>query len=132
MKTYLIVSATAVALASSIGFASAAEQSSTTSKMSQPSAMHEMTKPGLSLTTAQQRLAWKDVERTAMAQKAPADFTPRVGATVPNDVALKAVPAKLGRQVSTLKPYDYALLKHELLIVDPGNKKVVDVINRHA
>jgi len=102
------------------------------SNMSQPSAMHKMTKPGLSLTSAQQKLAWKDVERSAMAQKAPADLTPRVGATVPNDVALKPVPADLGRQVSTLKPYDYALLKHKLLIVDPGNKKVVDVINRHT
>ncbi|MET4292350.1 hypothetical protein ABIB06_002171 [Bradyrhizobium sp. LB8.2] len=132
MKTHLVVAATAVALASSVGIASAAEQGSTMSKMAQPSAMREMTKPGLSLTSAQQKLAWKDVERIAMAQKAPADFTPRVGATVPNDVALKPVPANLGRQVSTLKPYDYALLKHELLIVDPSSKKVVDVINRHA
>lgn len=132
MKTHLIVTATAVALASSIGIASAAEQSSTMSKTSHPSAMHEMTKPGLSLTTAQQKLAWKDVEPSAAAQKAPAAFTPRVGATLPRDVALKPVPAKLARQVSTLKPYDYAMLKHELLIVDPSSKKVVDVINRHA
>lgn len=40
--------------------------------------------------------------------------------------------ASAARQVSTLKPYDDVLLKHELLIVDSGNKKVVDVINRHA
>jgi len=91
-----------------------------------------MTKPGLSLTTAQQKLAWKDIERNATAQKAPADFTPRVGAIIPGDMALRAVPTKLGRQVSTLKPYDYALLKNELLIVDPGSRKVVDIINRHA
>ena len=94
--------------------------------------MHEMTKPGLSLTTAQQKLAWTDIGRTAPAQKTPADFTPHVGATIPKDVALKAVPANLGRQVSALKPYDYALLKRDLLIVNPGDKKVVDVINRHT
>jgi Protein of unknown function (DUF1236) len=132
MKTHLIVTATAIAFASSVSVASAAEQGSTMSKTSQPSAMHEMTKPGLSLTTAQQKLAWKDIGRTAAAQKAPADFTPRVGAAVPNDVALKPVPADLGRRVSALKPYDYALLKRDLLIVNPGDKKVVDVINRHA
>jgi hypothetical protein len=132
MKNYLILAATAVALSSSVGIASAAEQGSTISKTSQPSAMHKMTQPGLSLTSEQQKLAWKDVERSATAQKAPADFTARVGATVPNGVALKPVPANLGRQVSTLKPYDYALLKNELLIVDPGSKKIVDVINRHA
>lgn len=130
MKTHLIAAATAVALAS--GVASAAEQGSTMSKMSHPSAMHEMAKPGLTLTTAQQKLAWKDVERNATAQKAPTDFTARVGSTVPSDITLRPIPTKLGRQVSVLKPYDYALLKQELLIVDPGNKKVVDVINRHA
>jgi len=132
MKTQLIAAATAVALASSVGVASAAEQSSTMSKMSHPSAMHEMTKPGLTLTAAQQKLAWKDVKRNATAQKAPTDFTARVGSTVPGDLTLRPIPTKLGRQVSMLKPYDYALLKHELLIVDPSNKKVVDVINRHA
>ena len=132
MKTHLMITATAVALASSIGVASAAEQGSSMSKMSQPSAMHEMTRQGLSLTSVQQKLAWKDIQAKATAQKTPTDFTPRVGAIVPSDVALKAVPTKLGRQVSTLKPYDYALLKNELLIVDPGSKKVVDVINRHA
>lgn len=100
--------------------------------MSKPSATHAMAKQALSLTTAQQKLAWKDVEQSATAQKTPADFSPRVGATVPKDVALKPVPAKLSRQVSSLKPYDYALLKDELLIVDPTSKKVVDVINRHA
>lgn len=57
---------------------------------------------------------------------------PRVGATVPNDVTLKPVPATLAQQVGALKSYDYALVKHELLIVDPSNKKVVDVITRHA
>ena len=132
MKTNLIVTATAVALAFSIGSASAAEQASTMSKMSKSSATQATAKQGLSLTSAQQKLAWKDVDRSATAQKTPADFAPRVGATVPNDVALRPIPAKLGQQVSSLRPYDYALVKHELLIVDPMNKKVIDVINRHA
>jgi len=104
MKTHLVVTATAVALAFSLGIASAAEQGSTMSKTSQPSAMHEMTKPGLSLSSSQQKLAWKDIEQSGKPQSAPADFTPRVGATVPGDVTLRAVPARLGRQVSTLKP----------------------------
>ena len=131
MKTRFIVTATAFALVSSFGIASAAEQGSM-SKTSQPSATTEMTKPAISLTTAQQRLAWKDVERSAKAQKTPADFMPTVGVTVPNDLTLKPIPAKLARQVSALKPYDFALLKQELVIVDPSNKHVVDVINHRA
>ena len=135
MKNHLFVTiaaASGIALASSAGAASAAEHSSTMSNTSQPSAMHQMTKPGISLTNAQQKLAWKDVDRNATIQKAPADFTPSVGATVPSEIALKPVPADLGRKVSALKSYDYARLNHELLIVDPSSKKVVDVINRHA
>jgi len=47
-------------------------------------------------------------------------------------LALKPVSADLGQQVKALKSYDYALLQHKLLIVNPTNKKVVDVINRNA
>jgi hypothetical protein len=42
------------------------------------------------------------------------------------------MPAKAASQVPTLRPYDYALLPDRLLIVNPTDKKVVDVINRHA
>ena len=91
-----------------------------------------MAKQGLSLTRAQQRLALKDIDRSGTTEIQPANFTPAVGAAVPNNLALKPVPTDLGRQVATLKPYDYALLKHDLLIVNPTDKKVVDVINRHA
>ena len=133
MKTqHLIAAVAAFALVSSVGAASAVESGSTMSKSSQPSAMHSMTKSELSLITAQQRLASKDIGRTATGQNAPADFTPYVGATVPTQLALKPVPAKLGRDVTALKRYDYAVLKREILIVNPTDKKVVDVINRHV
>jgi hypothetical protein len=131
MRTLKLTAAiAAVALVSGVGAASAAE--TTMSKSSEPSAMHSMTRPALSLTTAQQRLAWKDIGRSNTAQNMPSDFTPYVGATVPTQIAVKPVPAKLARDVTALKHYDYALLKRELLIVNPTDKKVVDVINRHV
>jgi hypothetical protein len=122
----------AVTLVSGVGAAFAAETGSTMSKSSKPSAMHSTTGPTLSLTTAQQRLAWKDIGRSSTAQNMPSDFTPYVGATIPTQITLKPVPAKLGRDVTALKHYDYALLKRELLIVNPTDKKVVDIINRHV
>lgn len=131
MKIQIISSAAAIALASSFGAAVAAEHG-TMSKSAEPTAMHAMTKPGLDLTKTQQRLAWRDIDRTSRVQTMPSNFTPSVGANVPGDVVLKPVPAKLARQVSSLKPYDYARFKHELLIVNPTDKKVVDVINSHA
>lgn len=95
--------------------------------------MHSMAKPGLHLSKAQQKLAWRYIDRSSSStQSKPADFTPAVGATVPRGIVLKPVPATLGRQVSALRPYDYARLRHEVLIVNPAGKEVVDVIRQHS
>ncbi|HUN96909.1 MAG TPA: DUF1236 domain-containing protein [Bradyrhizobium sp.] len=131
MKTKLVTTAAALALASGVASAPAAA-TGTISKFLQPSAMHAMTKPPLALTRTERKLALKDIGRSGKTQSEPARFTPTVGATVPTTLALRPVPANLGRQVSALKTYDYALLRHDLLIVNPTNKRVVDVINRHA
>jgi hypothetical protein len=125
MKTRLIATFAAVALATSAYPASASWFHWGTSKSS--SATHSV-----SLTDAQQKLTLKDIEQSGQVQTKPTNFTASVGATVPNVLALKPVPAGLGQQVKALKSYDYALLQRELLIVSPINKKIVDVINRPA
>ena len=127
MKLHLTTIATVAALASGIGVASAAGNHAMSNASTQ-----SMAKDSLSLTSAQERTAWKDISRQASSQMAPSGFTPTIGATVPTEISLKPVPAKVASQVSTLKPYDYALLQDKLLIVNPSDKKVVDVINRHA
>ena len=127
MKLHLTTIATVAALASGIGVASAAGNHAMSSTSTQAKAMDK-----LSLTSAQERTAWKDISRQANSQVAPASFSPTIGATVPIDVSLKPVPTSVASQVSSLKPYDYALLQGRLLIVNPNDKKVVDVINRHA
>jgi Protein of unknown function (DUF1236) len=138
MKSHLIAIAATVALASGIGAASAAD-SQAMSKTSKPPAMQSMAKNSpsmakdtLSLTRSQERTAWRDLGKHASSQTAPSNFTASVGATMPGDVALQSVPAKVAARVSSLKPYDYALLQGKLLIVNPGDKKIVDVINRRA
>lgn len=128
MKIRLIATVAAVVLATSTGPASASWFSWLhwgTSKSS--SATHS-----ISLTDAQQKLALKDLEQSGQVQTKPTNFTPSVGAVVPNALALKPVPADLGQQVKALKSYDYALLQSELLIVNPTTKKVVDVVDRQA
>lgn len=132
MRLQPISSIPTIAVVSTFGTAAAAEHDSGMSKPSEPTAMHSMAKPRLDLTSAQQRLTWKDIDRSATAQNKPPDFAPSVGARVPSDIALKPVPTRLGRHVGASRPYDYALFKRELLIVNPTNRKVVDVIGRHA
>ena len=131
MKLHLIAIAATATLASGIGAASAVDPQAM-SKTTAPPAMQSEAKDSLSLTPSQERTAWRDLGQQATSQTAPTNFTAAVGATIPGDIALRSVPAKVAAHVSSLKPYDYALLQGKLLIVNPGNKKIVDVINRRA
>ncbi len=131
MKLPLLAIATAAALVSGIATTSAASNQAM-SKMSTSSAMQPAPKDNLSLTRSQERIAWNDVKKIDTSQTAPTGFTAAVGTTVPNGVTLKSVPSDLASRVSALKPYDYALVQNKLLIVNPGDKRVVDVISRHA
>ena len=131
MKLHLTAIATVAALASGIGVASAADHQAMSNNSAKPT-MQSMAKDNLSLTRSQQRTAWRDISKEATSQKAPGDFTASVGAIVPNDLSLQPMPAKVATRISSLKPYDYAMLHGKLLIVNPNDKKVVDVINRRA
>jgi hypothetical protein len=131
MKIHLTTIAMIAVLASGIGAASAAGNHPM-SNGSMSSGMQTTAKDALSLTNSQERAAWKDISKQASNQTPPSGFSASIGTTVSNDISLKPVPAKLAAEVSSLKPYDYALLKDRLLIVNPNDKKVVDVIRGHA
>lgn len=131
MKSHLIA-ITAAALVAGIGTASAADMHATSNTMSKTPAMQSMAKDNLTLSRSQQRTAWKDLGKQASNQTAPSNFEASVGATIPGDITIQAVPAKVAARVSALKPYDFALLDNKLVIVNPNDKKVVDVISRHA
>jgi hypothetical protein len=132
MKSHLIAIAAAAALVAGTGIASAGDMHATSTTMSKTPATQSMAKDNLTLTRSQQRAAWKDLGKQASNQTAPSSFTASVGATIPGDITIQAVPAKVAARVSALKPYDYARLHNKLLIVNPNDKKVVDVISRHA
>ncbi len=132
MKSHLIAIATAAAFVAGTGMASAADMHATSNTMSKTPAMQSTAKDSLPLTVSQRRTVWKDLGKQASNQTAPSSFTASVGATIPGDITIKAVPAKVAARVSALKPYDYARLDNQLVIVNPNDKKVVDVISRHA
>ena len=130
MKFPLLPLATLV-LIGSVGVAAAADPGAM-SRHSSMSPTASMTKNNLSLTAAQEKLAWRDLSTQAASQRAPSNFSASVGTTVPNDITLRSIPRTVASQLPTLKPYRYARLPNELLIVNPSDKKVVDVINSHA
>ena len=82
----------------------------------------------LSLTSAQQKTAWNDINKTASNQSAPANFDATAGAALPSSLKISAVPSKAARDVPALRPFDFAMVQGKLLIVNPSDKKIAEVI----
>jgi hypothetical protein len=120
MKMQTAIALGAALLLSGATAASAAEAASSNSGMAKPAST-------LSLTGTQQKLAWKDMSSASM-QKAPADFKATTGAAVPSTLKVSAVPSKTARDVPALKSYDFAKIQGKLLIVNPKDRTIADVI----
>jgi hypothetical protein len=72
---------------------------------------------------------WEDISQQASKQKPPKGFTAKVGAVLPSALATHPIPVSTANDVPALRPYNYALLEgNKLLIVNPNDKKVVEVI----
>ena len=83
----------------------------------------------LVLTGAQEHLMWRRLMgRNIGSATAPSASTAAVGATVPAAVELRALPATVTRQIPQMKPYAYATLGKTLLIINPTDRVIVDVI----
>jgi hypothetical protein len=61
-------------------------------------------------------------------QNTPKDFTPEVGAPVPNSVYQHNFKPEFARDIPSLKNYWYAHLDREIVLIDSIQKKVVAVI----
>jgi hypothetical protein len=82
----------------------------------------------LILTSAQQKTAWNDLHSQAAKQKAPSGFTATIGSVVPSTLKIAPVPRKAASAVPALRPYDFAMVQGKLLIVNPHDKKIAEVI----
>ena len=126
MKARTSIALTAAALLAGVSAASAAgmQQSNAGSNMA-PRAGDT-----LSLSSAQQKTAWKDLYTGSLNQKAPSGFSAVTGAVVPNTVTTAPITSKAASDVPALKPYHFAMLQHKLVIVNPADKKIAEVITR--
>ena len=97
--------------------------------MSQPNSnMNTTSKNTLNLTSSQQKTAWNDLHSQANEQSGPSNFTAKKGEMLPSSVTITPVPSKAQAAVQKLRPYDYAMLNHKIVIVNPINRKIVDVV----
>jgi Protein of unknown function (DUF1236) len=98
------------------------------SKSPSTSGMSKQPSDSISLTNAQQHAAWQDLNAQASNQTLPSGFQAMTGSTVPASIKLNPVPSKAATDVPTLRPYDFAKVQGKLLIVNPSDKKIAEVI----
>jgi hypothetical protein len=99
--------------------------------MAQPSSNAKMSGAApdmLTLTTEQQIIAWKDLSSGAQEQNAPSGFLATVSSVLPATIRIEPVPSKTATYVPSFRPYDFALVQGNLLIVNPTDKKIAEVI----
>jgi hypothetical protein len=82
----------------------------------------------LDLSATQQKDIWKDLSRHAASQTAPSGFNATVGEAIPTGVSTYPLPRQAARDVPAVKPYRYAMLQDKVLIVNPRDKKIADVV----
>jgi hypothetical protein len=81
-------------------------------------------------TGAQERLIWKLVaDQNNPGEAAAIRFDPSIYGAVPGSMRLHAFPSRVTRQIPILERYRYTTLEKVLLIVNPADRKIVDIIS---
>jgi hypothetical protein len=82
----------------------------------------------LSLNKTQQKTAWNDLNTAASKEDLPSGFNASIGSVVPSTFKIEPVPSRAANDIPALRPYDFAVVHGKLLIVNPSDKKISDVI----
>ncbi|HUI14196.1 MAG TPA: hypothetical protein VL048_12090 [Xanthobacteraceae bacterium] len=91
------------------------------------SSSHAKPSDSLTLPSAQQKTAWSDL-KSKPNSNAPSSFQPSTSSALPSTVTVHAVPAKTATDVPAQRPYDYVKADGKLLIVNPRDMMIAEVI----
>jgi hypothetical protein len=83
----------------------------------------------LKLTAAQKQTIYTSISNQKQKETAPPDFRAAVGAVVPPSIELQPLPKTIVELIPELKDYEYAMVANQVLVVDPKNKHVIEIIN---
>ena len=84
----------------------------------------------LQLNAQQKAAIFQSVTKEKVKSPPPANLQVSVGAQVPASIELYTLPANIVSEVPAAKPYKYTVAQNQVLIVDPTNLKIVDVIKQ--
>lgn len=77
----------------------------------------------------EQRHIIKEFIKSRTVASEPGNAQIVVGQVVPKTVLLQAMPADVGKKVSQVRNYVYFLKNHQVVLVDPKDNKVAEVID---
>jgi PBP1b-binding outer membrane lipoprotein LpoB len=81
----------------------------------------------LNLNRINQKVAWIDLSK-ATNESTFSSLKAAVGSVVPNMVTIRAVTKKTANDVPALRSYDFVIFQGRLLIVNPSDRKIAEVI----
>jgi hypothetical protein len=124
MRKEMRTGAIVLALIAGLGTASAQVGSSPTDQTvgSTPPAAK------LELTPAQRNAILEAVRQENKSIKVPAGLTPTVGAQAPPAMELYVLPDRALMEAPAAKSFKYTVVQKRVVLVDPTNMRVVDVI----
>ncbi len=83
----------------------------------------------LSLTSVQLAEIWRSLGKEAMKALEPAGL--KVGEVVPQTMHLLPFSHHLRKKIPAIKPYLYALLHGQVLVIDPVSKKIISIVDKN-
>lgn len=81
----------------------------------------------VTLSAAQRSAVLDGLSKQAINQNA-AGFDATIGTFVPDIVEIQPIPSDVTANNPSLNPYYFAMVDHKLVIVDPSNKVIADVL----
>jgi hypothetical protein len=79
-------------------------------------------------TPEQEQEVYTTITRERIRTAPPAEFRARVGIEVPRSVELYEVPSSI--EIAPVRRYRYMIIEDEVVLVDPGTRRVVRIIRQ--
>jgi hypothetical protein len=80
----------------------------------------------LSLTSTQRAQIWRNLNKEATNASEPAGLN--VGDIAPDTMHLLSFARALRKRIPAIRPYRYTLVHGQVLVIDPGTKKIVAIV----
>lgn len=86
--------------------------------------------PELNLSASDRQTIYTSVSSKMNKETAPPTFLPKVGVVVPSTITLHPLPDTILTLLPRLKDMRYAMVANAVMLADPKDRRVVDVITK--